>query len=217
MSEQTPWAFHVKVNVNRLRPSSRARPPRRCPRPAPRAPPSSGQGGDLASLDLLWTGGGLETLCISLRDERKSGLGHSSSSSSNSSFSFSSSSSSIVTCCPSETGLCAPAHALSSRCAGRRDARPSLWIRHTLKSQKYAHTTQFTHPLHDQPLLQQRSPSFFVVWCPPWLWSGSPLIYHIHAIHNITLIFIATQMTKMMLQMKLHVPLNPCIILLTSL
>lgn len=30
MSEQTPWAFRVKVNVNRSRPSSGARPPQQC-------------------------------------------------------------------------------------------------------------------------------------------------------------------------------------------
>ena len=57
MSEQTPWAFHVKVNVNRLRLSSSARLPQQSSCSTPR--PSFGQGG---ALDLLWIGGGLETL-----------------------------------------------------------------------------------------------------------------------------------------------------------
>lgn len=34
-----------------------------------------------------------------------------------------------VICCPSETGLCAPAHELPSRYVGRRDAQPSLQMR----------------------------------------------------------------------------------------
>lgn len=54
-----------------------------------------------------------------------------------------------VTCCPSETGLCAPAHVLPSGCAGHHAARPFLWVRQAVReSYQYGNTAQ---QLTDEP------------------------------------------------------------------
>ena len=119
MSEQTPWAFHVKVNVNWSRPSSRTSLFQQHRGPTPRT--------------FHWTGRRPEPSSPSL-DQRSSGVTLGETTVSPSALShFSSSSCSAITCCPSETELCGPAHVRSSRCVGHHDAQPSLWIRHTFR------------------------------------------------------------------------------------
>lgn len=101
-----------KVHVNRLRLSSRAGPPQRCSGTTPGAFTWSESKPGLPGITLeRWRP--RKTQSFRGRKGRR----------------FPSS----VTCCPSETGPCAPAHELSSRYAGRRDAQPSLQMRQMSK------------------------------------------------------------------------------------